>query len=87
VSAWTETWLSPEFADWNLRSALPEVTCPLLAIHGGRDEYGSTEFPAVLSSMTSGYAEKILIADCGHVPHREKEELVLDKLESFLRLA
>jgi pimeloyl-ACP methyl ester carboxylesterase len=87
VSAWTETWLSHEFADWNLRSALPNVTCPLLAIHGDRDEYGSMEFPAVLSSLTSGYAEQLLIADCGHVPHREKEELVLDKIESFLTIA
>ena len=86
VSAWTETWLSPEFADWNLRSALPQVTCPLLAIHGDRDEYGSMEFPTLLSSMTSGYAEKFLIADCGHIPHREKEEGVLAKIESFLAI-
>lgn len=83
VSAWTETWLSPEFADWNVRSALPNVSCPLLAIHGDRDEYGSAEFPAALSSMTSGHAEMMLLAACGHVPHRERETLVLDRIESF----
>jgi pimeloyl-ACP methyl ester carboxylesterase len=87
VNAWTDTWLSPDFADWNLRSALPTVTCPLLAIHGDRDEYGSADFPAVLSSMTSGYAEQMLVPDCGHVPHREHEELVLAKIARFLSVA
>jgi pimeloyl-ACP methyl ester carboxylesterase len=87
VRAWTDTWLSPEFADWNLRSELPKVKCPLLAIHGDRDEYGSVAFPDILSSMTSGYAEKMIVGDCGHVPHREQETLVLDKIERFLSLA
>jgi len=66
-----------------VRSALPKVTCSLLAIHGDRDEYGSAELPAVLSSTTSGHAEMMLLAACGHVPHREREALVLDGIESF----
>jgi pimeloyl-ACP methyl ester carboxylesterase len=84
VRAWTETWLSEKFADWNLRSELLNLTCPLLAIHGDRDEYGSSDFPKVLSSSTSGYAEKLIIRDCGHVPHREHEELVLSETKRFL---
>jgi len=84
VRAWTETWLSAEFSDWNLRSELPAVKCPLLAIHGDRDEYGSMAFPEVLSSMTAGYAEKMILSNCGHVPHREQEEPVLEKTRKFL---
>jgi pimeloyl-ACP methyl ester carboxylesterase len=87
VRAWTDSWLSKEFADWNLRSELPKVKCPLLAIHGDHDEYGSDAFPDVLSSMTSGYAKKMIISDCGHVPHRERQDLVLDETEKFLREA
>jgi pimeloyl-ACP methyl ester carboxylesterase len=63
------------------------VKYSLLAIHGDRDEYGSVAFPEVMSSMTSGYAEKIIVGDCGHVPHREQETLVLHKIEGFLRIA
>jgi pimeloyl-ACP methyl ester carboxylesterase len=85
VRAWTDVWLSPEFADWNLRSDLPNVKSPLLAIHGDCDEYGSDAFPNLLSSLTSGFAEKMLIKGCGHVPHREQESLVLTKLREFLR--
>jgi pimeloyl-ACP methyl ester carboxylesterase len=87
VGAWTGTWLSPEFANWDIRQALPMVTCPLLAIHGDRDEYGSMEFPIALSSMTSGYAESMIVVNCGHVPHREQEGAVLDRLESFFKAA
>jgi pimeloyl-ACP methyl ester carboxylesterase len=58
-------------------SELLKVKCSLLAIHGDRDEYGSLDFPIVLSSITSGYAEKMIVAECGHIPHREREGVVL----------
>lgn len=41
VDAWTETWLSPDFADWSLTEKLQQVLCPTLVIHGTEDEYGS----------------------------------------------
>ena len=35
--AWTEVWLHPDFADWSLDPVLPQVPCPVLAIHGQHD--------------------------------------------------
>lgn len=87
VDAWTDTWLSPEFHDWNLLAELRQVKCPLLAIHGDEDEYGSVAFPEVLSSMCGGPGEKRIIQGCGHVPHREAERSVLDGVEDFLARA
>jgi pimeloyl-ACP methyl ester carboxylesterase len=84
LSAWTDTWLSPEFRDWNLRSELPRVKCPLLAIHGDRDEYGSAAFPEALSSLCGGPAERVILAGCGHIPHRELEGRVLAVVEEFI---
>jgi pimeloyl-ACP methyl ester carboxylesterase len=84
VDAWTDTWLSPAFANWGLLNELPKVKCPLLAIHGDRDEYGSTAFPRALSTMTSGYAQEFIVPDCGHVPHRERESQVLHASATFL---
>jgi pimeloyl-ACP methyl ester carboxylesterase len=85
LRAWTDTWLSPEFASWSLEKDLPLVRCPLLAIHGVHDEFGSVRFPETLSELAGGPAEKLIIEDCGHVPHREKGSIVLDAVDRFLR--
>ena len=84
LDAWTRVWLSPEFAGWNLDARLADVRCPLLAIHGDRDEYGSVAFPQRIVAHAGGPAEAMILADCGHVPHREQAEAVLDRVASFL---
>lgn len=84
LDSWTETWLSPEFADWRLDDDLPRVSCPLLAIHGDNDEYGSVCHPRRIAAGTSGSAVVRILADCGHVPHREKQQTVIDAVTAFL---
>ncbi|MBL0373770.1 alpha/beta fold hydrolase [Rhizobium sp. KVB221] len=84
LNAWTETWLSPQFADWSLDAELSAVLCPVLAIHGDKDEFGSIEHPRRIAAAVAGPATVEILADCGHVPHREKENDVLDKVAAFL---
>jgi pimeloyl-ACP methyl ester carboxylesterase len=84
LDAWTEVWLSPEFLSWNLDQQLGEVRCPVLAIHGDLDEYGSVAFPRRITSKVSGPSELALLTHCGHVPHRERKEDVLRLTSSFL---
>lgn len=84
LNAWIDVWLSKDFVGWSLESDLPKVKCPLLAIHGEKDEYGSIKFPEMISSFVGGESQMELIPDCGHVPHREKRELVLALVSSFL---
>jgi len=84
VRSWVVTWLSPEWASWTLKSSLTRVRCPLLVLHGERDEYGSTAFPDELASQAGGLSQKVIIKDCAHVPHREQEQFVLDLVEDFI---
>lgn len=77
LDAWTEVWLSPRFHSWSLDQLLPAVTCPVLAIHGDRDAYGSVEFPRRIARCVGGPCELAILEDCGHVPHRERREEVL----------
>lgn len=84
LDAWTEVWLSPEFRTWNIDRHLGQVTCPVLAIHGDLDEYGSAEFPRRITSRVKGPAELAILNHCGHVPHRERREEVLNLTSSFL---
>jgi len=84
LDAWTEVWLSPQFSSWELDQHLREVTCPVLAIHGDLDEYGSAEFPRRITSTVKGRAELAILRQCGHVPHRERSEEVLRLTSSLL---
>lgn len=81
VDAWTETWLSPVFADWTVDAARARVRCPVLAIHGELDEYGSTEHPRRIAG-TTGTAR--ILAGIGHVPHRECEGDLVELISGFL---
>lgn len=87
LEAWTETWLSPAFAHWRLDDELREVRCPTLAIHGDADEFGSALHPERIASLVTGPARAVLLAGCGHVPHREQPERVLDEITRFLASA
>ena len=84
VQAWTETWLSPDFATWNLAADLPQVTCPVLVLHGDLDEYSSQRFPDFICQYSGGPTEKHILTACGHVPHREKPDEVLELIVRFL---
>jgi pimeloyl-ACP methyl ester carboxylesterase len=84
LDVWTEVWLLPEFSSWDIDRCLLEVTCPVLAIHGDSDEFGSVEFPRRITSKVKGLGELAILAHCGHVPHRERKAEVLRLTASFL---
>lgn len=84
LDAWSGVWLDPAFADWSLETVLPRVGCPVLALHGDRDDYGSDAFPRAIVRGVTGPAEWHLLRDCGHVPHREQPALLLGHVSRWL---
>jgi hypothetical protein len=40
---WNDLWLDPTFRAWNIEHYLLSITCPILAIQGYEDEYGTME--------------------------------------------
>ena len=84
LHAWTDVWLSEAFASWSLQSSIRRVCCPVLAIHGENDEYGSLAFPKFISENTGGQADMLILKDCGHTPHKEKPEEVMIAVKQFL---
>ncbi|KAA0011378.1 alpha/beta hydrolase [Billgrantia pellis] len=84
LRSWVDNWHSEAFREWRLDDALRQVRCPTLALHGEDDEYGSPEQPARIKALTAGPSVAQLLADCGHVPHRECPERLLDALQPFL---
>ena len=84
LDAWIGTWLHPGFAGWSLADALARVRCRALALHGDRDEYGSTRHPALIGQHCGGPARIEVLQDTGHVPHRERGDAVLALIREFL---
>lgn len=85
LQAWTETWLSEDFAKWSLRDTLPAIRSPILAIHGELDEFGSLEHPRMIESLAGGRSLAVTLSGVGHVPHREQPGTVLQLVTDFLR--
>lgn len=84
LSAWVDTWLSAPFKEWDLADTLARVHCPILALHGEQDYYGSPAHIERFVSLTPADAHSLLIPECGHVPHREKPRRVLTEIQAFL---
>jgi pimeloyl-ACP methyl ester carboxylesterase len=84
LDAWVDTWLADEFRDWSLDETLPKVRCPLLAIHGEHDEYGSRLHPERFATLAAGPSQMLILPGCGHVPQREHPEQVLQAVARFL---
>lgn len=85
VKAWTEIWLSKKFKSWNIEYLLKNSTCPLLFIQGENDEYGTLDQVEKTISQVSGTAEKFIIPNIGHTPHKEAPEIVLNKSVEFIK--
>lgn len=82
--AWTETWTRDDYKNWNIEYLLKDITCPLLFIQGEADEYGTLDQVEKTVSQVSGSAEKYIIPQIGHTPHKEVPELVLEKVTDFI---
>jgi len=85
LDAWTESWLHPGFAAWSLKSVLPQVRCPVLALHGVHDEYGTTIHPELIGGLSAGPAQIEILPGTFHVPHRERPQAVIARVCGFLQ--
>jgi len=82
--AWSETWLSNRFKDWNIENLLPSVSCPVFAIQGCNDQYGTVLQLNAISSQVSGPVQAMMVESCGHAPHTEQTEVVLAAMTDFI---
>jgi pimeloyl-ACP methyl ester carboxylesterase len=80
LTAWTQTWLSEAFSGWCIENNIDAIHCPLLALHGEHDEYGSVLHPARFARLSRVSGESLILENCHHLPHREAPDIVLDAI-------
>ncbi len=82
---WNDVWLAPAFRDWNIEEYLPAIRCPLLAIQGFGDVYGSMVQLDAIARQAGGPVELLKLEDCGHTPQRDQPEIVARAVVDFVR--
>jgi pimeloyl-ACP methyl ester carboxylesterase len=82
---WNEAWLHPEFLSWNIEEYLPGITVPILIIQGEDDNYGTIAQVETIDKKTGGHSEIRMLAECGHSPHKDREEAVLKEMKRFIK--
>ena len=82
---WNDIWLHPDFRAWNIEEYLPAITCPILAIQGADDEYGTLAQLEAIAAKAKGPVNKLVLPDCCHSPHRDQEQATLDAMAGFIK--
>ena len=82
---WSDAWLDPAFRDWNIEEVLPRIRCPVLAIQGEADEYGTMAQLDAIARQVGGPCERLQLPDCGHAPFKDAPEKVLTAIANFVR--
>ena len=80
---WNDIWLHPDFRAWNIEEYLPGIACPVLAIQGEDDEYGTMEQMRRIGVQVRD-VELVELEDCRHSPHKDQPEAVLDAIRRFV---
>jgi len=81
---WNDIWLHPDFRGWNIENVLPRIRCPMLAIQGFDDEYGTMAQLEVIARQTGGPVELLRLAHCRHSPHRDQPKVVIEAISRFI---
>lgn len=80
---WNRIWLDPAFRRWNIEAELGTIACPVLAIQGRDDEYGTLLQVHRLAALVPS-TEVIELPACGHSPHRDQAEPVIEAVTAFV---
>jgi pimeloyl-ACP methyl ester carboxylesterase len=81
---WNNIWLAQEFRHWSIERDIEAITCPLLAIQGSDDEYGTlAQVHGICQRLPA--TQLLVLPDCGHSPHRDQPERVIAATLAFLQ--
>ena len=79
---WNDAWLNPDFHTWNIEACLPNIRCPILAIQGDGDAFGTMAQLDRIAEKARN-VQLLKLPDCGHSPHRDQPAAVLEAVVAF----
>jgi pimeloyl-ACP methyl ester carboxylesterase len=80
---WNDVWLDPAFRDWSIEPVLDRLQCPILAVQGEDDEYGTLAQVTGIRARVP-HAEIVVLVNCGHSPQRDQPEALTRTVADFI---
>jgi pimeloyl-ACP methyl ester carboxylesterase len=82
---WADVWTEHNFESWDIRQEyLRSIRCPVLAIQGYDDEYGTMAQLDEIARHVAGPCELLKLEGCGHTPFRDQPERALSAIAGFI---
>lgn len=81
---WNRIWLHPEFKKWSITDEIASIACPVLALQGLDDEYGTMEQLHGIQRRVP-QTEVLGLPRCGHAPQREQPQQVITAVAEFFQ--
>src|SRR5258705_4101875 len=83
---WADVWLDAKFERWDIRGDyLPKIACPVLAIQGQDDIYGTMAQLDEIQRRSRAGCTLLKLAACGHSPFKDQREKTLFSINAFLK--
>ena len=80
---WNDVWLLPAFRHWSIEAEIGAINCPLLAVQGLDDEYGTlAQIRGIARRLPQ--ARLLELPDCGHSPHKDQPGAVIAATRALL---
>lgn len=73
---WNDIWLAPEFRDWRIEDEIATIDCPVLAVQGLNDEYGTLQQVYGIQRRLP-QTQVVEFTDCGHSPQRDQGDALI----------
>lgn len=85
LTGWLDWWRQARSRDWNILRELSGVACPVLAVQGDLDAYGTPQQIEHICERVSGPSEAVMIEGCGHIPHQDAREKLMGRLLPWIQ--
>lgn len=82
---WNRIWLDPAFRSWNIEAELGAIACPVLAVQGLDDEYGTLAQIRGIARRAP-QTQLLEVAACGHSPHKDQPDALINAIRHFVSL-
>ena len=81
---WNRIWLHPPFKQWSIEHEIAGIRCPLLAVQGLDDEYGTLEQIRGIARAVPR-TQLLELPACGHAPQNDQPLALITAATTFIQ--
>ena len=80
---WNGIWLNPVFRSWSIKDEIRSIHCPVLAVQGYDDQYGTMAQIREIARLVPT-TRLLELEDCAHSPHKDQPTPLIASIPDFI---